>query len=282
MTPAVLTSGGDAPGMNAVVAGVAEAAPGALGVRRGYEGLSEGRLAPLDPEEVRRWCGTAGTFLGSSRYPALRDGLARCAAVLDGTDGLVVVGGDGSLRGARALAEAGVRVAFVPATIDNDIEGTARTVGHDSAVAYGVAVIEQLRLTARAVPGRAFLLETLGGPTGHLARAVAAAAGVDAVLTPEEFDLAAVAALLAAREEAIAVLGEGAGNAVEVGARLAELLGRRVRPTILGHAQRAAPVTELDRTLGLAAGRLAAGALLAGRSGYVALLADGTPELRAL
>jgi 6-phosphofructokinase 1 len=94
--------------------------------------------------------------------------------------------------------------------------------------------------------------------------------------------LEAVAELLAGREEAIAVLAEGAGNAVEVGARLAELLGRRVRPTILGHAQRAAPVTEVDRSLGLAAGRLAAGALLAGRSGYVSLVADGTPELRPL
>jgi 6-phosphofructokinase 1 len=268
--------------MNAVVAGVAEAAPGALGVRGGFEGLCEARLAPLDPREARQWCATAGTFLGSSRYPALRDGLARCAAALAGTDGLVVVGGDGSLRGARALAEAGVRVAFVPATIDNDIEGTARTIGHDSAVVYGAGVVEQLRLTARSVPGRAFLLETLGGDTGHLARAVAAAAGVDAVLTPEAFELEAVAELLAGREEAIAVLAEGAGNAVEVGARLAELLGRRVRPTILGHAQRAAPVTEVDRSLGLAAGRLAAGALLAGRSGYVSLVADGTPELRPL
>jgi 6-phosphofructokinase 1 len=187
MRLAVLTSGGDAPGMNAVVAGVAEAAPGALGVRGGLEGLCERRLEALDASEVRRQCDVAGTFLGSSRYPALRDGPARCVEALAGTDGLVVIGGDGSLRGARALAEAGVRVAFVPATIDNDIAGTARTIGHDSAVAYGAGVVAQLRLTARAVPGRAFLLETLGGATGHLARAVAAAAGVDAVLTPERF-----------------------------------------------------------------------------------------------
>ena len=126
---AVLTSGGDAPGMNAAIAGVGEA----LAVRGGFAGLEAGAVEPLDEDSARRHRTEAGTWLGSSRHPDLD--VAACVRELAGADGLVVIGGQGSLRGARALARAGVRVAFVPATIDTDVEGTETTIGFDSAVA---------------------------------------------------------------------------------------------------------------------------------------------------
>ena len=153
---AVLTSGGDAPGMNAVIAGVQEADGNARAVEGGFRGLAEGRVVALDPDRAREHAGAAGTWLRSSRYAALREpaGLEACRAALEraGVGGLVVAGGNGSLEAARRLAGEGMAVAFVPATIDNDVEGTDRSIGHDSALAYALGVIAQLRITGRSVP----------------------------------------------------------------------------------------------------------------------------------
>jgi myo-inositol catabolism protein IolC len=170
-------------------------------------------------------------------------------------------------------------VAVVPATIDRDLEGSELTIGMDSAIAYAADAIERLRITGRCLPGRAFLLQTLGAPNGFLADAVAVAAGVDVVLVPERpFDLEAVAARLrerAAGGEAVAVMSEAVGDAVRIAEELAARSGVRVHPTILGHAQRAARPSELDRALGEAAGRAAVAALAGGESTFVGLAADG-------
>jgi len=283
----VLTSGGDAPAMNAAIAGVCEEAERAsvmvVGFHRGYDGLSIGEEEVITSVQAHRYVHEAGTWLGSSRYPELRsqDGVGRLCQALRSSrgDALVVIGGDGSLQGARALAQAGMQVAFIPATIDNDIPGTEITIGVDSAVNYAVGVIDQLRITGRSLLGRAFLVQTLGGHTEHLARAVAAAASInDELVLRDSRSLERAAALLrqqAQEGEAIAVMPERIGNAVDIAARLEKYAGVRVHPSILGHAQRAAHPTARDRAIGLEAGQAAARVLLEHRSGFIALRADG-------
>jgi 6-phosphofructokinase 1 len=278
----VLTSGGDGPGMNAVIAGVGaragELGAEAIGIADGFAGLAARRVAPLRADAAE-----PGTSLGTSRWPALREpaGVRACreAARELGLDGLVVIGGHGSALGAQAVAAA-LPVAFVPATIDRDVPGTEVTIGMDSAIAYGADAVARLRVTGRSLKGRGFLLQTLGAPHGYLADAVAAAAGVDHVLVPERpFDLERIAralAELAKTGEAIAVMSEAVGDAVRIAEALAAAAGIRMHPTILGHAQRAAPPSALDRALGLAAGRAAVDPVARGASAFVRPAADGT------
>jgi len=284
---AILTSGGDAPGMNAVVAAACEGTERLggepYGVRGGFGGLAAGRMAAIDAAEAAARSHEAGTWLGTSRWPPMdtAEGLEACRRALEAAelDALVVIGGNGSALGARALAGA-LPVAFVPATIDRDIEGTELTIGTSSAIGLGVETIDLLRITARSLPGRAFLLQTLGAPHGFLAHAVATAAGIDLVLVPEQpADLDAVAAELRDRApsgSAIAVMSEAVGDAVRLAQALSERAGIRVHPTILGHAQRAAAPSAQDRALGRAAGRTAVAALADGESCFVCLGADGT------
>ena len=189
-----------------------------------------------------------------------------------------MIGGHGSALGARVLADA-VPVGFVPATIDRDIAGTGSTIGMDSAIGLALETIDQLRVTGRSLPGRAFLVQTLGAPNGYLADEVAKAAGIDLVLVPERpIDLDAVAGslrVLAPTGAAIAVMSEAVGDAVRIGEDLAGRAGVRVHPTILGHAQRAARPSARDRAMGREAARVAVDALVQGRSCFVHLAADG-------
>jgi 6-phosphofructokinase 1 len=289
----ILTSGGDAPGMNAVIAGACEQAEllagRAYGIRSGFEGLATARAEPIGALEARAHLYEPGTWLGTSRWPALQgpDGPRACREALDALElnALLVVGGHGSAIGARALAD-GLPVAFVPATIDSDVAGTDVTIGADSAVAYAVETIDRLRITGRSLPGRAFLLQTLGAPSGHLAEAVALAAGVDHVLVPERpYDLDAVGRALrelAPTGSAIAVMSEAVGDAVRISEALADRAGIRVHPTILGHAQRAATPSAHDLALGQAAGRAAVEALSRGESRFIALSITGAVKATPL
>jgi 6-phosphofructokinase 1 len=282
----VLTSGGDAPGMNAIIAGACDRAEHlgghAHGIHGGFAGLAELRSEPIGAVEARAHLHESGTWLGTSRWPSLRspEGRRVCADALEALalDGLVVIGGNGSAMGAAALADR-IPVSFVPATIDRDISGTDVTVGMDSAVGYAVDTIDRLRVTGRSLRGRAFLVQTLGAPNGFLADAVASAAGIDHVLVPErEHDLDEIAVALrelALEGSAIAVMSEAIGDAVRVSEELAQRAGIRVHPTILGHAQRAATPSAQDRTLGQAAGRAAVDALAQGSSSFIALSAAG-------
>ena len=149
----------------------------------------------------------------------------------------------------------------------------------DSAIGYAMDAIDRLRITGRSLPGRAFLVQTLGAPNGFLADAVAAAAGIDDVLVPERpYDLDALADRLRELSKtgsAIAVMSEAVGDAVRIAEALAARGGIRVHPTILGHAQRAATPSALDRALGQAAGRAAVSALARGESAFIGLTSDG-------
>ncbi len=286
MTIGILTSGGDAPGMNAVVAGACEEAERLgqtiLGVRSGFAGLAARRAEPITALQARAHMNEPGTWLQTSRWPQLREasGRALCSEAAEqlGLEGLVVIGGDGSTKGGRALSQT-LPVAVVPATIDRDLEGTDLTIGMDSAIGYAVDAIDRLRITGRSLPGRAFLVQTLGAPNGFLADAVAAAAGIDDVLVPERpYDLDALADRLRELSKtgsAIAVMSEAVGDAVRIAEALAARGGVRVHPTILGHTQRAATPSALDRAVGQAAGRAAVSALARGESAFIGLTSDG-------
>lgn len=278
----LLTSGGDAPGMNAVIVGAlrhaAEAGVELCLVEDGYRGLVARRTIRATLADAMHRFHRAGTWIGTSRWPDLQapDGLAAATQGIEesGLDSLIVVGGAGSLAGARALHGVGVPVVGVPATIDNDVPGVPVTLGLDSAVNYALRVIDDVRVTATSLPHRAFLVETLGGSSGNLARAVAEAAAVDLVITPEDADAwHAVVARLPAEVEAghgLVVTGEGVGPAQSVADDLQDATGLRIRVTVLGHGQRAASPTAADRRTGLALGRAAVDAAATRRSGVVA------------
>jgi 6-phosphofructokinase 1 len=283
---AILTSGGDAPGMNAVIAGacdrIASIGGQAVGIHGGFAGLAESRAALIDHVEARARSHEPGTWIATSRWAPLAtpEGRRACRDALEALEvaGLIVIGGHGSAKGARALADA-APVAFVPATIDHDIEETEATIGMDSAIGYALDVIDRLRVTGRSLPGRAFVVQTLGAPNGYLADAIAAAAGIEEVLVPERpYDLDALGRRLrekAAVGAAIAVMSEAVGDAVSIAAELAQRAGIRVHPSILGHAQRAATPSPLDRAVGDAAGRSAVDALARGRSVFMTVTAGG-------
>jgi 6-phosphofructokinase 1 len=290
MRISILTSGGDAPGMNAVVYGAFQEAVARasvlIGVRRGFRGLIDSEAAILGtadmPPEI---VGQSGTLLGTSRDVDLRDPEQQecCLAAIGslGVDGLVVAGGAGTRAGVdRLRSRSPVPIAFVPATIDNDVAGSEETIGFDSAVNHGVRELDFLRASADALRGRAFIVETLGASCGRLAEAIHAASPVAVVLIPERpLDLeSAAAALRAATQEryGIALMTEGCGEAADVGRRLSVLMGGRVRATVLGHGQRGATPSARDRTLGLASGRLAVAALHDGRAVDVSI-ASGRP-----
>lgn len=273
--------------MNAAIAGVCERAERiggeACGIQGGFAGLAERRAVPMTGDEARAHAEEAGTWLGTSRWKALETPAGRdaCVQAIEalGLDGLVVIGGHGSALGAQMLADA-LPVGFIPATIDHDVDGTDATIGMDSAIGCALETIEQLRVTGRSLPGRAFLLQTLGAPNGYLADAVADAAGIDLVLVPERpIDLDAVAARLgelAPAGAAVAVMSEAVGDAVRISEDLSRRAGIRVHPTILGHAQRAARPSERDLAMGREAARIAVYELAEGRSCFVSLVADGT------
>src|SRR5260221_2213834 len=191
---AVLTSGGDAPGMNAAIRAVVRLALGngweTFGVRNGYMGLVEGgqNIAPIGPRDVAGILGLGGTFLGSARLEAFKEeatrkkGLANLSA--HGIDGLVVIGGNGSQAGALALSLMGLPVVGVASTIDNDLTGSEITIGVDTALNIALEAIDRLRVTA-ASHRRAFLLEVMGRKCGYLALMAGIAGGADALVVPQ-------------------------------------------------------------------------------------------------
>ena len=279
---ALLTSGGDAPGMNAAVRAVVRRALAAgcraYGVQGGYAGLIAGDIEELDTRAVGDIIHRGGTILRTARSEEFRTeaGQARALEQLrrHGIDGLVVIGGDGTLRGALALHDRGFPVVGVPATIDNDLPGTDVTIGFDTAVNTVLEAINRIRDTATA-HGRTFVIEVMGRNSGQIALVAGLAGGAESILVPEvPYDLDDVCArLLRGRERgkrhSIIVVAEGAGRGFDIARAIEARTGLETRVTVLGHIQRGGTPSGRDRLVASILGAAAVEALLAGQSGVM-------------
>ncbi|MEU1312809.1 6-phosphofructokinase [Streptomyces cinnamoneus] len=282
----VLTSGGDCPGLNAVIRSVVHRAvvdhgDEVIGFHDGWRGLLEADYRTLDLEAVGGILATGGTILGSSRVqPAqLRDGVERAKEhVADlGLDAVIPIGGEGTLKAARLLSDAGLPVVGVPKTIDNDIAATDVTFGFDTAVGVATDALDRLKTTAESHQ-RVLIVEVMGRHTGWIALHSGMAAGAHAIVVPERpFDIDELTAVVgkrfrAGKRFAIVVVAEGAkprpgsmefavgatdvygherfsGVATQLAGELERRLGKEARPVILGHVQRGGTPTAYDRVL---------------------------------
>jgi len=275
-----VVSGGDAPGINAALAHFTALAARdghtVIGARRGFEGVLDGDLLTLTVGDVVPWAAHAGSLLPSSRVPVLKDD-ANHAAMADvlvrhAIDNVLLFGGDGSLRYLPPiLAASGVPCIGLPTTIDNDLAGTDATLGYDSACNFAYQAVDGARATAHALPGRIFMIETLGGYTGMLALAIAYGAGVHAVLVPEyayDNDWLAQRLTGAVNRDgyALMVLSEGVAAARTLVDDIPQWTQIRVRDIRLGHSQRGAKPSHRDRTLAADMARIAFEALRGGVS----------------
>lgn len=276
-TIAVLTSGGDAPGMNAAIRAVVRAGIynglKVKGVMQGYAGLIENKFCPMDVSSVADIIHRGGTKLLTSRSEEFRTltGRKKAAGNLraQGVDGLVVIGGDGSFAGAVELAKLGVAVIGVPGTIDNDIPFTEATIGFDTAVNTVVEAINKIRDTATSHQ-RAWVVEAMGRHSGHIALEAGLAGGAESVLIPEvPFDLEKMVAKIKTgrsrgKLHSIILVAEGAGSALDISKDLERVGGLKTRVTILGHIQRGGTPTAFDRVLASRMGAEAVKLLIAG------------------
>lgn len=279
----VLTSGGDAPGMNACIRAVVRSANArgieCVGIRRGWQGLISGDILEMDNASVSRIINRGGTILYSARCDEFRthEGQEKAYATckLIGLDGLVAIGGDGTFRGAQDLSKFGVSVVGIPGTIDNDIVCTDYTIGFDTAANTAVECIDRLRDTMQSHE-RCSVVEVMGRHAGYLALYVGMAVGATAVLVPEEtFDFEAHVAekirraRLGGETNFMIVVAEGAASAVEVGRQIQEELGLDPRVTILGHIQRGGSPTAKDRVMATRMAYEAVHLLAAGKTNRV-------------
>lgn len=279
----VFTSGGDSPGMNAAIRAVVRAAAArglrVSGILGGYEGLIKDRVQPLGPRDVSNIVQRGGTVLRSARSEAFRTPQGRALANetmrRHGIDALVAIGGDGTFTGAMRLAEEhGTLVIGLPGTIDNDLAGTDRTIGFDTAVNTAVEAIDKIRDTASA-HDRLFFVEVMGRDTGFIALACAIASGAEYVMLPEvpqriEELVAALAQAKATKSSSIVIVAEGdeEGNAFTIAARVKEQLPQfDMRVTVLGHLQRGGSPSAMDRVLASRLGVAAVEQLLNGTHG---------------
>ena len=279
----VLTSGGDAPGMNAAIRSVVRACTymgiECVGIRRGYNGLINGDFTVLQNDNVAHIINRGGTMLYTARSDEFRtlEGQKKAAATckLLGLDGIVSIGGDGSFRGLVELAKQGISVVGVPATIDNDIVCTDYTIGYDTAANTAVEAIDRLRDTMQSHE-RCSVVEVMGRNAGHLALYVGLATGATAVLVPEkpvDFDRDVIdrirQARLAGNTHFMIIVAEGAGSAVDIGKRIHEELGIDPRVTVLGHIQRGGSPSARDRETASRMGYEAVQSLAEGRGNRI-------------
>lgn len=279
----VLTSGGDAPGMNAAVRSVVRSASSfgieCLGIRRGYNGLISGDIEKLGPESVSRIINRGGTVLYTARSEEFRteQGRKKAAEVcrLFGIDGLVAIGGDGTFRGLLEFSKYGISTVGVPATIDNDIACTDYTIGFDTAANTAIEAVDRLRDTMQSHE-RCSVVEVMGRNAGHLALYVGLASGATAVLVPEkpfDFERDVAERIRIARINGkthfMIIVAEGAGSAMTIGDKIHEELGVDTRVTILGHIQRGGAPSARDRVTATSMGFHAVNILVKGSTNRV-------------
>lgn len=278
----ILTSGGDCSGMNATIRAAARTAISKnvemIGYRKGYAGLVKNDFIRLDTMAVAGIMQRGGTFLQSARSQEFRTEEGRQKALdnllREGVEGLIVVGGDGSLNGALALDRLGFPVIGIPASIDNDIPFTDMSLGVDTALNNIIYAVDCIKDTASS-HDRAFIVEVMGRGSGYLASTSAVATGAEFAIVPEvEFDLSEMCGQLRQRHQegrsnAIIIMAEGAGQAHELAASIKDAIGFEVRVTVLGHYQRGGSPTVFDRLLGSRFGKKAVELLLSGAKGVM-------------
>ncbi len=289
---AILTSGGDSSGMNACVRAATRYALNAgleiLGVMRGYSGILDEDFINLESKSVSNILQRGGTILLSSRCEEFKTekGQHKAIEILKKhqIDGLIVVGGDGSLTGANILHKNGIKVIGIPATIDNDIYGTDMAIGVDTSLNIITNAIDCIKDTASSHE-RAFIIEVMGRHCGYLALAAGIASGAEAVIIPEfQYDLDKIGDMLYKRfrdgkRNSIILVAEGASSAYEIQRKLQSKIGYETRITVLGHYQRGGNTSVFDRILSSRFGRAAVEALMNNRSGEMTGLWDGKIEL---
>ena len=278
----VLTSGGDAPGMNPAIRAVVRTAIfkglDVIGIRRGYEGLLDGDVMPMTASSVGGIIHRGGTILRTARCErftkpeGVREGLARLKEY--DIDALVVIGGDGSFRGAYELHKLGYPVVGVPGTIDNDMAGTDCTIGFDTACNTALDCIQKLRDTASSHE-RLFLVEVMGRHAGFLALEAAVAAGAEYVLVPErKFDIEDLCKKLnyahkRGKHHSLIIVAEGVMTAADLSAQLKDTGGYDARIIVLGHIQRGGSPSSFDAVLASRLGGGAVEAVVRGEAGVM-------------
>jgi 6-phosphofructokinase 1 len=288
----VLTSGGDAPGMNAAIRSVVRTAVHkgweVFGVRQGFRGLIDGEFTLLGSRQLGGIIQRGGTILGSARAPEFEQESVRRGAVAHlerhGIEALVIIGGSGSQAGSAALSLMGVPIVGIASTIDNDLWGVDITIGVDTALNIALDAIDRLKITASSHQ-RAFLVEVMGRGSGYLALMSGIAGGAEAVVVPEvEADPEVIAQVLhraynVGKAHGLVVVAEGAPyNATRLAKYFGEnqaRLGFELRVTTLGHVQRGGDPTAFDRILATQSGAAAVECLAAGRHGVLVGLSNG-------
>ncbi len=286
----------DCAGINAAIRAVVRTAVArgteVFGVLRGYEGLMAGNVIPLDRRSVSSIINLGGTILKSARSEGFYapEGRRRASESVRslGLDGLVVVGGNGSLTGAHLLAvEHGLRVVGLPATIDNDVNGVEMTLGADTAVNVALDALDKIRDTATSLE-RIFVVEVMGRACGWIAMQVALAGGCEEVLLPERgFELGAMVREIqagAARGKLswIVIVAEGKARAEDIAAEITRATGLETRIAVLGHLQRGGRPTSFDRIVAARLGHAAVETLLSGGTDVLVRLKNGTVETLSL
>ncbi|NLX90006.1 MAG: 6-phosphofructokinase [Firmicutes bacterium] len=289
---AVLTSGGDAPGMNAAIRAVVRKSIyhglEIYGIKRGYLGMINREIRQLQLGSVADTIHRGGTILHTARCPEFLkpEGQEKAFTFLreQQIDGLVIIGGDGSFRGAKVLEEAGFHTVGVPGTIDNDIPFSEYSIGFDTAVSTVTDAINKVRDTATSHE-RIYVIEVMGRNSGFIALQAGLAGGAESIIVPEApFDLAEVCSRLMrgakrGKLHSVILVAEGAASAISVGEEIQKLLQMEVRVTILGHLQRGGTPTAFDRVLASRLGAKAIDLLLEGKRGCAVGLWKG--EIKA-
>lgn len=280
MKLAILTSGGDAPGMNPVIRAVTRTAIyndiEVYGVKDGYEGLINGDLYPMDESSVGDIIHRGGTILGTARSDEFEteEGQNKAMNILRvyNIDSLIVLGGDGSFRGALALEKKGMNVITIPCTIDNDLGYTDYSIGFWTAIETAIDAIGKLRDTSSS-HGRANVVELMGRDSGELALYAALAGGAESIIVPEtpsDIDQIIRVALRGrqrGKTHNLVIVAEGSGDTYKIAEELREKTGIDTRVTVLGHVQRGGSPSAQDRIYGSIFGRMAVELLKSGKSG---------------
>lgn len=285
----VLTSGGDAPGMNAAIRSAVRCGLShkleVMGIFRGYAGLLNEEMKLLEHRSVSNIVNRGGTVLKTARCPEFltTEGQTRASQIIkkNKIDGLVIIGGDGSYRGAIALARKfNIPCIGVPGTIDNDLNGTEDTIGSDTAVNTALEAVDKIRDTATSLE-RIFVVEVMGRESGFIAMQVAVAGGTEDVLVPErKFDIDAmchdiVEGNIRGKISWIIVVAEGAARAEDVAKKITEITSLETRVAVLGHVQRGGAPTAQDRILAARLGAEAVELLIKGQTGKaVGIISD--------